>query len=1304
MHAFVQCDLNKFKTTALWDTGSEVCIVSRQIAEEAVFNGARYQPSNIKIHGLGHGALVSTQQLVANLQFKDGKSRTLLASVVDELSYGLLLGFDFMNQERLGLIPTERFHFNIVDAARQDQRVVFSSNNGYASKSDVFANFNNCNHEFKCTKGMGIKGYRKWAERWNALDVKEREFFSLIAQIKPKVDIPLTDLKARLEKAGFDQRHANAALNEVPTPPPLPKERLTAPECDFPEHQQELDDLINEYNDIFSTSTSDVGKYKGEKVKINLMDPSTVVNIRNYRTPMKLRPVMEQLVQDLLDAGVIEKCHKSDFNSPLLIIPKKSEAGKVCHRIVIDYRALNKVIQNIQYPMPRIQDILTKFHGSTVFSCVDIRHAFYTMEIDDDSRKLTAFSCEMGKFQFKFLPQGLKISPSVFQAQIVKDLKGLARIHAYIDDIASNDKHPSIQLQQLRKLFQRIRDKDYKLKLSKCEFLKKKIQYLGFTITADGVMLADHHLASAKTLEIPKTMSDLKSLLGFTSFLRAHIPNYCDLIAPLQDITKSGKTKRADITPLWTPRHTESFQRLKDSLLENRVLMYPDPQKEFILYTDASHRAMSGVLMQEDEQCQLKPIAYWSKLFKGTQVNWAALVKEARGVYESVKHFAVFLLANKTILRCDHKPLARFLETRTKNEMVNRWSLDLQEFSIEFRWVDTENNLADCLSRISTGIYEPLLHDADLADFPAWPSLRGTLDAEAQTTPMQTYHCASATEEPIPVFTKKNKPIASDEETARLMGITDKLQIKDFTRLTIDQVKYLQSRDNYCKRIIKRMDSFKQENGTFSMVNGLLYKLVMCHTETSERLSSLALVVPSALQLSVVYNMHKELQHAGRDRLMDALRLKVYWKKMYTHVDQLVKGCKLCEFAKLKQNQHKYITVTPPPRPGYRIAIDLWSFGTHGTALTAIDLLSQYPFAVEVPNKTAKAATSALQDVLAFFRSPKEIISDNGKEFNNEMMKQMCKERGINLRFIAPHSPRSNGILERFHKYLNTCVRATLNLSPESEFWPAVRSALEAYRKTPHTASGETPLYLFTAQEPSYSIDTLLPLASREIWQDNNGNRLDLMQLRTAYALARKNLVLSRLRQNRRCDEKLLDKRPLQVGDRVYREHITHKKSALRWLPGYRVVEMFTDRTALIEHTDSLQTAVVNVRNLRLADPVAELIQNTDIDCFPGKSRLFFRADDLEDLDWDGFVNLPALEQEVKDKAEEIVRDRAHEFAAQEPPKKKQRTESDTDEAPRTRPRSKRTAPKKFDDYIVNFAGRNCLTEKTEHGFVHWHC
>ncbi len=456
----------------------------------------------------------------------------------------------------------------------------------------------------------GSPQWNRICRRWEALLPEDCELICRLNEIK-LVDLPEDELVSRLEKLNLvEQSHSSEQTMRAAAH----ASKLDIPQCDFPEYQQPLEDLIHEFQDIFSASTADVRKSQTSKkrqVQINLT--STVpVNVPNYRTPLKLRHVLKKLLDDLIEGSIIEKCENNEYNSPCLLVPKKAPEGAPQYRLVIDFRRLNKVIENVVYPIPRIQDILVEFNGCDVFSNMDITHAFFMIEIHPDSRKFTSFSCELGKWQFRFLPQGLKISPAVFhnqiavfQNQISADLRGIKRMRAYIDDLLSGTKGVPPHLKLLWRLFERLRTTGYKLSLKKCQFLMKQVDFVGSTVSGNGVSIQQSKLEAVRKLEIPQTIAQVKSLLGFTSFLQTHVPYYCDIAAPIQDfLMMPNTTTNMKLEGFWTEEHDRSFAMMKDLLLDNRVLAFPDSSKPYILYTDASKKAMSGVLMQEADDVE----------------------------------------------------------------------------------------------------------------------------------------------------------------------------------------------------------------------------------------------------------------------------------------------------------------------------------------------------------------------------------------------------------------------------------------------------------------------------------------------------------------------------------------------------------------------------------------------------------------------------------------------------------------------------------------------------------------------------
>ena len=166
------------------------------------------------------------------------------------------------------------------------------------------------------------------------------------------------------------------------------------------------------------------------------------------------------------------------------------------------------------------------------------------------------------------------------------------------------------------------------------------------------------------------------------------MPRFSDLAQPLNALT------RKDVEFEWTPMCQESFELLKASLLTEPIWTHPDPNLLYVLFTDASKYAWACVLAQEKthmfEEKEVKilhPITYMSRLFRGSQINWACLTKEAFAIYMSIKKLTYYLEDADVTLRSDHLPLKTFLAKNTLNSKVNNWAIEISPFRITFEYI-----------------------------------------------------------------------------------------------------------------------------------------------------------------------------------------------------------------------------------------------------------------------------------------------------------------------------------------------------------------------------------------------------------------------------------------------------------------------------------------------------------------------------------------------------------------------------------------------------------------------------------------
>ena len=153
----------------------------------------------------------------------------------------------------------------------------------------------------------------------------------------------------------------------------------------------------------------------------------------------------------------------------------------------------------------------------------------------------------------------------------------------------------------------------------------------------------------------------------------------------------SHQLTRHNITFEWTEQCEKTFNHLCELLMQYPILCYADPAQGYILYTDASGIGLSLVLTQEhtDDKGKSKnhPICYVSGQFCRSQLNWAALTKEAYAIYMSVKRLSFYMTDADMIIKSDHLPLKKFLNKQTMNSKVNNWEDELEQFRLHLEWI-----------------------------------------------------------------------------------------------------------------------------------------------------------------------------------------------------------------------------------------------------------------------------------------------------------------------------------------------------------------------------------------------------------------------------------------------------------------------------------------------------------------------------------------------------------------------------------------------------------------------------------------
>ena len=383
--------------------------------------------------------------------------------------------------------------------------------------------------------------------------------------------------------------------------------------------------------------------------------------------------------------GVLKKVNRSQWGAPTFIIPKKDKTV----RFISDFRELNKRIRRTPYPIPKIKDLLLRLEGFTYGSSLDLNMGYYHIELGDKSKEMCTITTQWGKYEYQRLPMGLCNSPDIFQEKMSELLAGLDTVRVYIDDVLHVTKGTwEEHLEGLDEILNRLKTVGLKINAKKSFFGVKQLDYLGYTISTEGIAPIPKKVEAIQAIQIPKTRKQLRHFIGMINYYRDMWRQRSTLLAPLTALTSKGKPFK------WEIEHTKCFDAIKRVMGREVLLTYPDYNALFEIHTDASKTQLGAVISQHN-----KPIAFISRKLNGAQLNYTTTEKELLSIVETLKEFRNILLGHQiTVHTTDHKNLTY---KNFNTERVMRWRLILEEFGPELRYIKGEKNVvADALSRL----------------------------------------------------------------------------------------------------------------------------------------------------------------------------------------------------------------------------------------------------------------------------------------------------------------------------------------------------------------------------------------------------------------------------------------------------------------------------------------------------------------------------------------------------------------------------------------------------------------------------
>lgn len=836
------------------------------------------------------------------------------------------------------------------------------------------------------------------------------------------------------------------------------------------EVRTQLQELMASYSEIFSYGEYDLGCTTMAQHDIN------TGHNRPFRQPLRpqpwaYKPAIDQLIDDMQAQGVIEPC-QSDWASNIVIVKKKDKSIRFC----VDYRHLNSLTQKDAYPLPRIDTCLDTLSGAAWYSTFDLRSGFHQVPVNPRDINKTAFICHRGSYRFPRMPFGMCNAPATFQRLMDTVLKNLnfEICLAYIDDIIVFSHDLSSHMERLNKLFQRLKEANLKLKISKCNVLQKQVTFLGFSISQRGVGTDVEKVAAVRDWPVPTNLKQCRAFVGLCQYYRRFVPRFSEIAAPLHALTKKGARF------IWNEECQSAFNTLKSALVGADVLALPNETDSFILDCDASDQAMGAVLSQV-QNGEERPICYASQLYDSHQQNYNVTRKELLAVVTFVKKFRQYLLGRPFVIRSDHAALQWLRKTPEPIGQQARWLEILEEFDfqIEHRAGSKHGN-ADALSRRICATTQNTNNDSDPdAGSVDWPI------AQQKDPSLKLMY----------QLLKEGKPKPAPEALTA-----------------------------YCaevKNLCRQYDSLVISN------SGILCRR-FCNNANGQ--THLQIIVPRELRQEIAAELHKGLNggHLGTRRAESQLQKRFYWPGWASDVRLAKRLCDQCgKYQKPRPQRQGGLQTMVVGEPWERIGVDITgphprSSNGHVYILTVIDHFTKW---VELfPMRDQEAATVAkllVDRVICVHGCPIQILTDQGANFESELFRELCKRLNIDKIRTTAYRPQTNGNIERFHATMHGMFAKWV--SDNQRDWDQKLAAIAfAYNTSQQESTQFTPFFLQYGREARIPADLVYGLPPDANHQTNTSLPEFVLQqrdtLHDAFALARQHLGASAERRKRQYD------------------------------------------------------------------------------------------------------------------------------------------------------------------------------------------
>src|SRR5580765_5826311 len=350
----------------------------------------------------------------------------------------------------------------------------------------------------------------------------------------------------------------------------------------------------------------------------------------------------------------------------------------------VDFRGLNKLTKKDCYPLPLLTDLLDAPSNARIYTKINLHHAYHLVRIRASDEWKTTFQTKYGSFEWLVIPEGLTNAPGSFQCfmnNIFADMLDVCVV-VYLDDILIYSADEATHRKQVKEVLRCLQKHGLYAKPEKCVFHTDRVDYLGYILSPDGLIMDPAKIQVIQDWPEPRKVKDVQSFLGFANFYRRFIFNFSEIVKPLVRLTQKH------IKFEFGASEHEAFNLLKHTFTTASVLTHWIPDCPIIIETDASDYVLAAVLSIILPNGEIHPVAFHSRSFNSTELNYDIHDKELYTIFEAFRIWRHTLDGSATPIDVitDHKNLEYFSTTKILNRRQARWSEYLSQFNLVIRF------------------------------------------------------------------------------------------------------------------------------------------------------------------------------------------------------------------------------------------------------------------------------------------------------------------------------------------------------------------------------------------------------------------------------------------------------------------------------------------------------------------------------------------------------------------------------------------------------------------------------------------